>query len=281
MARVQPGTITTPEELGAAQLEWMCAEVPGTVASALRNAGRLPALERCEDFDESDWWFRCRLSAPAPTPDERRVLRFDGLASRAEVWLDGERVATSRNMFRSLSVDVSTRLHGEQELAIRFPALRPELERRRPRPRWRTGLVEHQALRWFRTTLLGRMPGWCPPVRPVGPWQPIHLEHRRTLELVEGDVLPMTSPSGDTLVADLRLRTLGRARLQRAELVTVFGREPLDVAEGPSEGEWRITGTAPATGAARWWPHTHGAQPRYAVSLALGTSAGPVTIDLG
>ena len=42
---------------------------------------------------------------------------------------------------------------------------------RRPRPRWRAPMVEHQQLRWFRTTLLGRTPGWSPPAAPVGPWR--------------------------------------------------------------------------------------------------------------
>src|SRR5206468_3391681 len=56
---------------------------------------------------------------------------------------------------------------------------------RRPRPRWKTALVEAQNLRWFRTTLLGRMPGWSPAVPPVGPWQPIVLECADALELSE------------------------------------------------------------------------------------------------
>jgi beta-mannosidase len=281
VARVAAGTASTLAEMDATPAEWHDAVVPGTVASAMRRAGRLPALEQCEDFDTHDWWFRCRFPAHAPGAGERCVLHFAGLATLAEVWIDGARRAESRNMYRTLTVDVDPTSDGTHEVALRFAALRPELHRPRPRPRWRTGLVEHQALRRVRTTLLGRMPGWCPPVRPVGPWQPVRLEYRRTVELLEGDVMPMPAASGDTLVADVRLRMLGGARLSRAELVTAFGRAPLDISQGSSEEEWRIAGVAQATGAARWWPHTHGGQPRYAVSIALGTSDGPVAIDLG
>ena len=281
VAHVEPGEATTPDELVTVRPDWTPAEVPGTVASAMRRARRLASLEHCENFDALDWWFRVQFPAQAVSSGERCLLTFDGLASLAEIWLDGERRAASCNMFRSLSIDVGSLRAGPHELAIRFPALRPELDRRRPLPRWRTGLVEHQALRWFRTTLLGRMPGWCPPVRPVGPWQPIRLEHRRAIELIEGDVLAMPSATRDGLIADLRLRTLGGAQLSRAELVTAFGRTPLEIDRGAVDDEWRISGVAPAIGAERWWPHTHGRQPRYAVSIVLGTSLGPVTIDLG
>ncbi len=58
---------------------------------------------------------------------------------------------------------------------IRFSALTPLLEGRRPRPRWKTQGASHQNLRWFRTTLLGRQPGWTVTPAPVGPWRPVRL----------------------------------------------------------------------------------------------------------
>ena len=49
------------------------------------------------------------------------------------------------------------------------------LEPRKGRARWRTKLVENNALRQIRTTLLGHMTGWMPPVHAVGPWRPVSL----------------------------------------------------------------------------------------------------------
>jgi len=47
-------------------------------------------------------------------------------------------------------------LAAANELVICFRALDRALEAKRPRPKWRTPMVESQQLRWFRTTLLGR-----------------------------------------------------------------------------------------------------------------------------
>ena len=278
-ARTPPGAATTPAELGCLSPEWLEAQVPGTVASALRCAGRLTSLDRCEDFDASDWWYSVRLPALDRQAGDRTLLRFGGLASLAEVWLGGERVASTRNMFREAEVVLSPDAPAH-ELTVRFASLRTRLETRHPRPRWRTTLVEHQALRWYRTTLLGRMPGWSPPVRAVGPWRPVWLEQRRLVEVVEGDVLPICSARGDNLVADLVVRTLGPSSITRADLVAPFGRAPLDL-ERLDEFTWRLAGTLPATDVVRWWPHTHGPQPLYPIAVQLGTSAGSARIDLG
>ncbi len=81
-------------------------------------------------------------------------------------------------MFHEHAVDVSGLLRGSNEVAIRFSSLNAFLEARRPRPRWRTALVDQQKLRWFRTTLLGRMPGWSPRVEAIGPWRGVVLQER-------------------------------------------------------------------------------------------------------
>src|SRR6185503_20017662 len=114
---------------------------------------------------------------PNATPGAR-ILRFDGLATLAEVWLNDHLVLDSDNMFVAHELDVSADLRDSNTLVVRFRSLAAALAARRPRPRWRTKLVEHQQLRWVRTTLLGRMPGWSPPVKAVGPWRPIALESR-------------------------------------------------------------------------------------------------------
>lgn len=280
LLRVAAGTASTPGDLDASASGWVQAVVPGTVASAERARGVLPELERVEDYDASDWWYRCRFSTAAPAKGDAAWLVFEGLATLAEVWLNGERVAASDNMFRALEVKVDAQLRQENVLHIRFRSLRSELDRRRPRPRWRTGLVEHQQLRWFRTTLLGRMPGWSPPVRAVGPWRPVWLEYRRIVTAVEGDVMPRYGNTGASVDADLEVQTADGVRVDAAAMEIAGETHALRVTV-MDKSTFRIAGTLPLAAVEPWWPHTHGAQPRYPATVRLTTSAGPVSIDLG
>jgi beta-mannosidase len=280
LLRASPGSAKAPPDLDNSAEGWTPAIVPGTVASAQRARGVLPELDRVEDYDASDWWYRCHFKAPTLAPDEEAWLGFEGLATLAEVWLNGSRVATSDNMFRELEVPVGSGLRPDNVLHIRFRSLRAELAQRRPRPRWRTGLVEHQQLRWFRTTLLGRIPGWSPPVRAVGPWRPVWLERRRVVGTIEGDAIPDFGEGGARVEVDFEVHLIGAARVHGATLEIAGATHTLAV-EPAGTARARIAGAFGIAGAEAWWPHTHGGQPRYPAAVRLETSAGPVTIDLG
>ena len=90
------------------------------------------------------------------------LLRLGGIATLAEVRLNGERILESNSMFASYEVNVSHLIRDRNELLIAcYPLTAALRERRgaRPAARWRTRVVSQQQLRWFRTTLLGRAPG--------------------------------------------------------------------------------------------------------------------------
>ncbi len=61
---------------------------------------------------------------------------FRGLATLAEVWLNGRSILVSDNMFLAHEIDVD--LAGDNELVIVFRSLDAELARRKGRARWRT-----------------------------------------------------------------------------------------------------------------------------------------------
>jgi beta-mannosidase len=283
LAAAPAGSIAAPELLHAAapSLVWRSAVVPGTVASALRARGELGDLELAPDFDASDWWYRRRF-----TRDEhslispgRDVLCFDGLATLADVWVNGQLVLTSENMFVGREIDVTSLLVEENEIAIRFRSLRAALQARKPRPRWRTKLVEHQQLRWHRTTLLGRMPGWSPPVRAVGPWRSVRLEHRAAIELVSGDVNASATAHGGVVDVALLLSSLDGTAVRAAEIVVGEWRGALNVTSDASGV--RLAGSLDCPRAERWWPHTHGTPTLYGARLEIATDSGTVVVDLG
>lgn len=270
-----PGVLREPGDLDGAGLDWLRVQVPGTAGAALRGAARWDGQEP-PDLDGSDWWFRCR-STPAP-PGVPLLLRLAGLATVADVWAQGRLVLHSEDMFLSHEAELPAGT-GPVELVVRCAALTPLLSpSRRPRARWRSGLVERQELRWWRSSLLGRMPGLAGTTAVVGPWRPVRLVAVPPVRVVRRHLLARVD-GGDGLV-DARLVLAGPVLHGPAAADTPVvlrvgdARQSLDLVR---EGEdWVATGRLRLPDAQLWWPHTHGAQPRYDVSLDAGGHRVPL-----
>jgi beta-mannosidase len=222
-----------------------------------------------------------RFTAPPRAPDEELVIGFDGLATVADVWLNGQPLLHSDNMFLAHERVLDAPLAGENELVIRFRALDRLLEAKRPRPKWRAPMVENQQLRWHRTTLLGRTPGWSPPAAAVGPWRPVWIEIRarvRVTDLVirtgiDGtkgwiEVAGTIERLGDTPITDLAL-VVSRDTGPRHS-IALRGSPNTDAYGGRLE----------IPDVALWWPHTHGEPTLYAVRLTIGTSESEADLDI-
>jgi beta-mannosidase len=251
VAASPPGACAGPGDLG--ELDWRPAVVPGTAAAAVGADGR--------DFDAEDWWFRTRFALARSVDDERRVLELEGIATVSEVFLNGERVLESSSMWATHAVDVTGRVREDNELVIVCRALTPLLAiSRRPRQRWRTRVVSDGSLRWFRTMVCGRAPGWAPEPAAVGPWRPVRLVRRGAVGI---DALSLrTRLDGDDGVVLVRARVRGAE--QSAEAVLAGRRETLRAADdGWFEAELRVTD------APRWWPHTHGEPLLHELSVEL------------
>jgi beta-mannosidase len=250
-------------------------EGPSTTAAAILRSTAGFSLEGPAPprrFDAEDWWFRARLPAIDLAPHDELVLHMGGIATVADVWLDGSPLLESDNMFRSHE---RTLERGGGELVIRCRALDTLLAARRPRPRWKAPMVENQQLRWFRTTLLGRTPGWSPPVPPVGPWRAVRLERRRGVAL--DDLSLRTHLAGTAGVVDLtcRARPLG-GELGPVELVVERG-DTQYRAVLEQRGEGILVGRLSIPAVERWWPHTHGEPALYRARLLVGSDM----VDLG
>jgi len=262
LARTEPGACTDPARLDALRLDWRPARVPGTVASSLQADLRSSA-----PYDRDDWWYRVRFAVPARDPRARCALRFAGLATLAEVWLNGEPLASSRNMYLPCEAEVTRRLREENELAIRFASLEAACAARRPRGRWKSALVARQDLRWFRTTLLGRMPGWTPAIDPVGPWGPVSLECEEAVHVERARVLADVVEGVPRLRVELEAQPL-RGTIEEARVRVGDRAFALALERGE---RFRVHGDLAIPGAPLWWPHTHG-RPRlaaYAIELRV------------
>jgi beta-mannosidase len=281
------GTCDRPDALGRADLNWLPACAPSTVAQCLLAAGawsRDPGQPR---IDAVDWWYRTAFPRPVP-PGGRWILGFDGLASHAEVWLNGTPLLTSDNMFLAHECPLDRLLADHNELVIRFRSLDEILKEKRPRPRWRVPMLAAQQLRWHRTTLLGRTPGWSPPAPPVGPWRPVWLEARMHVALK--DLLLRTGVEENYGWVEVRCAAQGidgaapaSAELRVSRNGHAWALKLTARSGGTDAGVTVFSGRLTVPRVQRWWPHTHGEPALYEARLALRLpgSSDEIVAELG
>lgn len=244
LALTAPGLAGGPDALPR-DLDWVPAIVPGTAAQALQAAGRW-SLDHPASLHDRDIWYRTTFAGAG-----QRTLRFGGLATIAEVWLNGAKILVSDNMFLAHEVDVA--LASDNELVIAFRSLDKALETRKGRARWRTRLVENNALRLVRTTLLGHMTGWAPAVHAVGPWRGIEFTGRVRRAVMRAAL------DGDDGVLSVSLRSE-----PGGEIVLSAGGESTPMRH---VGEGRFEGALHLPKVRKWWPHTHGEPALYDVQV--------------
>ena len=285
MGPTPPGQFAAPPAEN--DLAWEAIDALMPVAAARQANGRWRLDDAPYRFDAQDWWFRLRFNAPATASGSTQVLGLDGLATLAEVWLNGRRLLQSDNMFVAHECDVTDSLQaGVNELVMVFRALDAALARARTRPRWRVPMVAHQQLRWLRTTLLGRTPGWSPPAAVVGPWRRVWLATRQRNDVASTCKNPVlhTQLDGTTGLVNCRIERLQSAlpqhmsdaetpHLQLERAGQVFTQV---LALDSDQLAW--VGVLHMEAPALWWPHTHGEPALYQASVRWGSHAdAPVT----
>jgi len=199
--------------------------------------------------------------------DGAALLEIGGIATVWELSVNGVVVHTSESMFARVLLDISAQLLvGTNTFEIRVLPLMTALgsKPRRPRPRWRTGLVSDNRLRWIRTTLLGRCSSIPSAAPVVGPWRPVVLHLAGAGPAVTRlTLLPRLDGSDGVLAI--------AAEVVGTDEITVSVSGPsgdyhwaIAVEAGEARAELRIPSVE------RWWPHTHGPPTLYEVSLASG-----------
>ena len=110
--------------------DWYRASVPSTVMGALTAENGLYAdaftgknykeIDK-EQFNEP-WWYRTTFEIPALKEGQRVELEFDGISYRADVWLNGVKIASADELFgpfRQFSYDVTNAIQESNCLAVK------------------------------------------------------------------------------------------------------------------------------------------------------------------
>lgn len=244
---------------------WHEAAAPGTVAGTLRSQGRLDEAGAVSIADQ-DHWYVTRLDAPLAG-----ALRFEGLATITEIWIDGEKRAESASMF--LPVELAVKADAGTAVALCFRALNPKLAGAPRRSRWRPAMIQPNGLRWFRTAALGSAPGWCPPGLPTGPYRPVtRVECQAGAPAICGIDL-RTGYEGVTGTVSLTIRLSESSPAPTAALLRCAGAEAPLRPTAPDT----LSGTLSLPRIAPWFPHTHGEPALHGLTVTLDGE----TLDLG
>ncbi len=255
---------------------WLPASVPGTVHQDLLAAGRIPdpfvGLNENEVqwVGEADWLYRCAFDLDTALLDAGQLdLCLDGLDTFATVWLNGQQVLTSDNMFVPQRLPVAELLRpGENELRLLFESALRRGQQRQAEYSVLTAWNGDFSRLYVRKAQYAFGWDWGPCLITAGPWLPIRLEaYTRRIDEIHCPVEVAPDLSHATLPITVTLDAEGAGLTVRLEL---FGptQEALDAATLPVAGnqvEHRFEVSAPQL----WWPNGSGAQPLYRLVATL------------
>jgi len=253
---------------------WIPVPAPGDAYLALIEAGRLahPFKGRNEVaaawVRDREWWWRTTFEAPSPASDEVTELVFDGLDTFASIYLDGELLGQTHNMFIRHVFDIGDRVRpgARHSLSIRFdpPALAVV---DRPLPVWSafTDRVSRSKRNQIRKAQFGWGWDWGPDLPTVGVWQAARIETRARVRL-DGVRFETLTASTETA----RVRIVAEAPADTQLTVEIVLTDP----DGAVAFNRRASASEPSVEAdidhpRLWWTADLGDQPLYDLAVRL------------
>ncbi len=261
------------------------ARVPGDVHNALLTAKKIPDPyyrdneNRLQWIGESDWVFRRTFKVSAPFLDSDRVLlRCEGLDTLATVRINGRKVASTDNMFRTWEWDVRKLLQpGNNQIEVAFDSVMPFLCKKQK---------DHYLHDWISACGAGPFGwvrkeacnfGWDWGIKAVtcGIWRDIQLLAFDTARLTDVHILQEHKDGTVDLTVRATAEFAAQANLKARVTVTHKGKQ---IAQAETKvrksgaAEWDLRIEDPQL----WWPINMGSQPLYEVHVELIHADGKV-----
>jgi beta-mannosidase len=261
--------------------DWIPAEVPGCVHTDLLRAGKIPDPfygtneKSLQWIERTDWEYRSTFVADAALLRRDRIeIVFQGLDTFAEVSVNGARVLSADNMFRSWSADLKPRVvAGTNTVVVHFRSPIVATKPAYDRLGYTLPAVNDQAPEMV-SMFARKAPyhygwDWGPRFVTSGIWRPVSIEAWDVARLEEVQVYQ-------------RALDDARARLEVAAVVTAVrgghARVAVELPGGPAlgtvekvlaRGRNEIRLEVVIDKPERWWPNGLGAQKLYTRETSL------------
>jgi beta-mannosidase len=263
---------------------WLPATVPGGVHTDLLAAGAIPDPfigdneKRVQWVGKRDWEYRRTFAVtPELLAEDNLDLVCDGLDTLAAVWLNGQLLGETDNMFCAYRWPVRDLLRrGENELRIQFRSpLRYTRSRYEQRPLPGVAEMLIPGGQYLRKAPYHFGWDWGPKLTAVGIWQDVYLEGWGMARFADVHLRQQHAAGQVTVSAQVTLDRQRREPLGLEIAITTPDGEVLrtqvDISDKP--GAAAVTIQDPKL----WWPNGHGAQPLYQVQVSL--HAGQTELD--
>jgi exo-1,4-beta-D-glucosaminidase len=234
--------------------------LPGMAYPIGRNFSNLPMP--VDSPFACPWWYRTEFRLPDAAIGRTWWLRFDGINYRANVWLNGEKLADANDVkgtFRIFEFDITARVHAGKANALAVEVAAPT--------------EKDLALTWV---------DWnpSPPDKSMGLWKGVALRGTGDVALRHPFVFSKLDAERTTAALGIRVDLVNAAaRLVKGTLrVEVDGKKLVRPVElGPSETRTIKVdpGSAPELQLVHprlWWPHDMGKPELYAAAFAFETA---------
>ncbi len=210
--------------------------------------------------------YRCRFRHRRPVDEERLWLRFDGVLSGAEVWLDGIYVGDLTSYFAPHRFDVTEQLDRSEDHLLAVEVSCPDEGESRAKTSL-TGALQSGPL--------------APGGNPGGIWRPVGVDSTGQVAIRHSRLL-CTGANDEVGELTVRLVLDAAARTEIRIDTSIVGPDGRSAGGGAQQhelasGENRIEWTVPIDRPELWWPAAIGPQPQYDVAVAVRLGDGELT----
>lgn len=266
----KPDVAALTRESASPDKTWLTARMPAQVHDVLLAHGLIPDPHAGTNaaasawVGEKDWAYVGRFPTPANIP-KQAFLRFDGLDTLADVWLNGVPLGHFENMFREYVLEVKESLApaGETNVLVIVFSSPLRYQRAARLPPGDPAAAPHASLRKCHSDFSSYL-GARPHAVKVGVYRDVVLDLPEQAWIEDVWVRPRLSRNLRAATIDVQVQTGGSAAALRWVLTDPAGGE---VRRGESGASlpFEVALRDPQL----WWPRMAGPQNLYALDVSL------------